>query len=103
MEKIDYKILQFLVDGKAYSDTAIIKNLGITLVELNEAYSRLTKDGYLESYSDYLARTNSQKDDENEIGCGSHCGHDCSSCDNNIPEEYYHNIRVLTLKAINLF
>ena len=56
MRDIDFKVLKFLVEGKAYSDTAVMKNLGISFEELQKSYEILTQEGYLESYTDYLAR-----------------------------------------------
>ena len=114
MTDIDIKIIKFLVSGKAYSDTAILKNIGITLEELQKSYERLTEEGYLENYTDYLTRTqNSFNSRETECsgGCGKNCSgcgntkekHSCSSCSNNIPEEDYKNIKVVTEKAVREF
>lgn len=96
MKDIDYKILRFLLDGKAYSDGAVMKNLGINFEELQEIYARLEKEGYLESYESYLKRTKTNLEDN---GC---CGDGCSNCDNKIPKEDYKNIRVLTEKALEI-
>ncbi len=110
MRDIDIKVIKFLVSGKAYSDTAIMKNLGIDYEELKKSYEILTEEGYLESYENYLARTqNSFKEKESE--CSSSCGknccgveeHSCSSCSNSIPEEDYKNIKVVTEKAVMEF
>jgi hypothetical protein len=110
MRDIDIKVIKFLVSGKAYSDTAIMKNLGIDYEELKKSYEILTEEGYLESYENYLARTqNSFK--EKESGYSSSCGknccggeeHSCSSCSNSIPEEDYKNIKVVTEKAVMEF
>lgn len=107
MRDIDIKVIKFLVSGKAYSDTAIMKNLGIDYEELKKSYGILTEEGYLESYENYLVRTqNSFK--EKESGYSSSCGknccggekHSCSSCSNSIPEEDYKNIKVVTEKAV---
>lgn len=111
MRDIDIKIIKFLVEGKAYSDTAVIKNLGITFEELQKSYEILTEKGYLENYTDYLARTqNSFNSQETECSssCGKNCsggcgGDSCSSCSNNIPEEDYKNIKVVTDKALKEF
>ena len=76
MRDIDIKVIKFLVSGKAYSDTAIMKNLGIDYEELKKSYEILTEEGYLESYENYLARTqNSFK--EKESGYSSSCGKNC--------------------------
>ena len=111
MRDIDVKVIKFLVSGKAYSDTAIMKNLGIDYEELKKSYELLTEEGYLESYENYLARTqNSFKEKESE--CSSSCGknccgeereHSCSSCSNSVPEEDYKNIKVVTEKAVMEF
>ncbi len=111
MRDIDVKVIKFLVSGKAYSDMGVMKNLGIDYEELQKSYEILTAEGYLESYENYLARTqNSFK--EKESGCSSSCGknccgdegeHSCSSCSNSIPEEDYKNIKVVTEKAVMEF
>ena len=103
MKDIDIKVIKFLVSGKAYSDTAIVKNTGISFEELQNSYKRLTEEGYLEEYTDYLARTNNSfKSNETECsgGCGSCGGSSCSGCSNSIPEEDYKTIKVVTEKAI---
>lgn len=111
MRDIDFKILKFLVEGKAYSDTAVMKNLGITFEELQKSYEILIEEGYLELYTDYLARTKNSfnsKETECTSSCGKNCcsdegEHSCSSCSNNIPEEDYKNIKVITEKAVRKF
>lgn len=107
MKDIDIKVIKFLVSGKAYSDTAIVKNTGISFEELQDSYKRLTEEGYLEEYTDYLARTNNSfnsKETECSGGCGSCAGENsCSGCSNSIPEEDYKNIKVVTEKAIKEF
>ena len=112
MREIDIKVIKFLVEGKAYSDTAIMKNLGIDFEELQKSYEILTEEGYLESYIDYLERTKNSFN-EKENSCSSSCGknccgseeekHSCSSCSKSIPEEDYKNIKVVTEKAIREF
>lgn len=111
MRDIDIKVIKFLVSGKAYSDTAILKNTGITFEELQKSYEILTKEGYLENYTDYLARTQnsfSSKENECSSSCGKNCcdsneKHSCSSCSKSIPEEDYKNIKVVTEKAVREF
>lgn len=111
MRDIDIKVIKFLVSGKAYSDTAIMKNTGITYDELKTSYEILTENGYLENYTDYLLRTKNSfntKDTECSSSCGKNCSgndekHSCSSCSNNIPEEDYKNIKVVTEKALKEF
>lgn len=102
MRDIDFKVLKFLVEGKAYSDTAVMKNLGISFEELQKSYEILTQEGYLESYTDYLARTQNSFNSQNCGGCSGE-KHSCSSCSNNIPEEDYKNIKVVTEKAVEKF
>ncbi len=103
MRDIDVKIIKFLVSGKAYSDTAIMKNTGITFDELQESYEILTKEGYLENYTDYLARTQNSFNSREDECCSSSCGKNCSSCSSSIPEEDYKNIKVVTEKALKDF
>lgn len=111
MRDIDIKVIKFLVSGKAYSDTAIMKNLGIDFDELKNSYNILLKEGYLENYTDYLARTSNSfnsKDSECSSSCGKNCcdteeKNSCSSCQNSISEEDYKNIKVVTEKAIKEF
>lgn len=110
MRDIDIKVIKFLVEGKAYSDTAVMKNLGIDFDELQKSYEILTENGYLESYFDYVARTQNsfnKKENECSSSCGKKCGedekHSCSNCSNNIPEEDYKNIKVVTEKAVKEF
>lgn len=106
MKDIDIKVIKFLISGKAYSDTAVIKNLGITFEELQKSYEVLTEEGYLENYSNYVLRTQNsfnEKDTSCSSSCGSHCQSSCSSCSNDIPQEDYKNIKVVTEKAIKEF
>ncbi len=53
MKNIKYKILRFLIDGKAYSDNAIMKNFGVNSEELKTIYSELKSEGCLMSYLEY--------------------------------------------------
>lgn len=101
MKEIDIKILKFLISGKAFSDNAILKNIGITSLELEEAYTRLLELGYIETYEDYLKRTKS----DGKPGCmsGNSCGSDCSACGMKVSDENYKNIKVITAKAIREF
>ena len=107
MRDIDIKVIKFLISGKAYSDMAVMKNLGITKEELNESYNILIKNGYLESYNDYVAKTqngfNSKKDDEYSPSCGSCCGGSCGGCSNNFSDDEFEDIKVVTDKAIKEF
>lgn len=107
MRDIDIKVIKFLISGKAYSDTAVIKNLGISFEELQKSYNILLKEGYLENYTDYVKRTKNSfnyQETEYNSSCGKNCSdNSCSSCSNNIPEEDYKNIKVITEKAIKEF
>ncbi|WP_163468288.1 hypothetical protein [Fusobacterium sp. IOR10] len=100
MNEIDIKILKFLVSGKAYSDDAILKNLGITKEELDAALLTLLDLGYIETYEDYLKRTNS---DGKPACMSSSCGSNCSGCGMKVSPESYKNIKVITAKAIREF
>lgn len=97
MNEIDIKIIKFLISGKAYSDTAILKNIGITKEELDTSLSSLLDLGYIETYEDYLKRTNS---DGKPPCMSSSCGSDCSACGMKVSSENYKNIKVITAKAI---
>lgn len=100
MNEIDAKILKFLISGKAYSDTAILKNIGITKEELDSSFARLLDLGYIETYEDYLKRTHS----DGKPACMSKsCGSDCSACGMKVSPEDYKNIKVITAKAIREF
>lgn len=70
------EILRFLIDGKAYSDSAIMKNFGIDEEELKEVYSNLLSQGYLEPYKSYEERQGKKRESMKE----NHCGTGCSSC-----------------------
>lgn len=96
MTEIDKKVIKFLISGKAYSDSAIMKNIGITKEELDSSFENLLKNGYIETYEDYLKRTNS----DGKPACMSGCSGDCSACGIKIDEEDYKNIKVITTKAI---
>ncbi len=99
MTEIERKIMEFLVSGKAYSDGAVMKNLGITSDELNLAYNNLLENGYIESFDDYLARTNAEKKSVSSE-CSGCSGGGCSGCGTAISPEDYHNVKVITAKAL---
>lgn len=112
MKEIEKKIIKFLLEGKAYSDTAIMKNFGISEIELKEIYFNLIEQGYLETYEEYEKRENGVS---NKKKCGSNCNgcscnnHEndieinekkcCSEKDENLNKK---NILVLTKKSLNL-
>lgn len=100
MREINLEILKFLVEGKAYSDSAIMQNFGIDEPELKIIYENLAKDGYLEKYSEYEKRN---KKNSNSHECGGECGSGCSdgkSCCSSSNDWDYDNIWVLTEKAL---
>ncbi|MGL4402245.1 MAG: hypothetical protein ACRCTS_00690 [Fusobacteriaceae bacterium] len=108
MREINLEILKFLVEGKAYSDSAIMQNFGIDEPELKIVYEDLAKEGYLEKYSEYEKRN---KKEASSNGCGGGCGGGCSSqssddhkekhsCCSNSDDWDYDNIWVLTEKAL---
>ena len=70
LKDIDIKVIKFLLSAGVYSDLAIVKNLGITYEELDEAYLRLLKEGYLETYEEYQKRELEE--------CSNHSN--CESC-----------------------
>ncbi|MGL6114194.1 hypothetical protein [Cetobacterium sp. SF1] len=100
MDKNAIKVIKFLVSGKAYSDTAIMKNIGIDEEELKEIYIILEKNGYLQSYEEF--KKYNQLEDGGCSTKGGCCGSSCSSekkcCSKE--EEDYSNIKVITQKAL---
>ncbi|MGL5123327.1 MAG: hypothetical protein ACRC6K_04095 [Fusobacteriaceae bacterium] len=56
MKNIEKEILKFLIEGKAYSDTAIKKNFGISDEELKIIYENLKAESYLETYEEFEKR-----------------------------------------------
>lgn len=112
MREIEKNIVNFLLEGSAYSDTAIMKNFGISEKELKEIYLNLIKNGYLETYEEYEKR---ESETSNKKMCGSNCNkcncnnHEnevevnekkcCSEKDENLNKK---NILVLTEKSLNL-
>lgn len=115
MDKLSEDILKFLLDGKAYSDTAILMNFGIDEEKLKEVYEILKSENFLETYGEYEKRNNSQKSSSGcssggcgTGGCGS-CGTSSdSSCSTtkgccNEKDLDLENVLVLTEKAINWF
>lgn len=100
LNDIDVKIIKFLLSAGVYSDRAIVKNLGISYEELDEAYARLMAQGYLESYESYQKR----EMEECGSGCGS-CSKSCGSCGKSCSnkEQDYSDVRVITWKAVEEF
>lgn len=110
MTKIEKAVLDFLIGGMVYSDGAIMKNLGIDLKELNEIYSSLENQGYLQSYEDFL-KDNPEYSEKKSGGCCSSKSSSCSSsdscggcsskggCPSKDDEMDYSKIKVLTEKA----
>lgn len=111
MDKNTIKVIKFLVSGKAYSDSAIMKNIGIDCEELQRIYKVLEEEGYLQSYEEFL-KYNQLEDKEEKSSCSSGgcggCSKGCSPtktdkkcCNSN--DDDYSNIKVLTMKAITKF
>lgn len=101
MNNIEKNVLEFLKSGMVYSDGAIMKNLGIDSIELEEIYISLTNQGYLESYDDFLKRNPDYEKGEDESSCGSCSSGGCSSggCSSKDEDIDYSKIKVLTEKA----
>lgn len=117
MNNIEKNVLEFLKSGMVYSDGAIMKNLGIDSIELEEIYISLINQGYLESYDDFLKRNPDYEKGEDESSCGSCSSGGCSSkggcssggcssggcssggCSSKDEDIDYSKIKVLTEKA----
>ena len=101
MNNIEKNVLEFLKSGMVYSDGAIMKNLGIDSIELEEIYISLTTQGYLESYDDFLKRNPDYEKGEEENSCGGCSSGGCSSggCSSKDEDIDYSKIKVLTEKA----
>lgn len=78
MTEMERNIVKFLVDGKAYSDTAIMKNFGIDYDQLKEVYRNLETEGYLESYEIY--QQNQDTSAPSGGGCGGCSSGGCGGC-----------------------
>ena len=108
MTKIERSVLDFLIGGMVYSDGAIMKNLGIDSNELNNIYTSLNDQGYLESYEDFL-KHNPEYSEKNGGCCSSKentsCSGSCRGCSSKggCPSKEddidYSKIKVLTEKA----
>lgn len=98
MNELEKKVLDFLTSGTVFSDGAILKNLGITQSELENIYSSLTAQGYLESYADFLKKNpeNSSKCSSDGCSSGGCSSGGCSSKNEDID---YSLVKVLTEKA----
>lgn len=107
MNDIEKNVLEFLKSGMVYSDGAIMKNLGIDSSKLEEVYTSLIKQGYLESYADFLKRNPDYEKDEKENSCSNCSSGGCSSkgacssggCSSKDDDIDYSKIKVLTEKA----
>lgn len=102
INELDKKIIKFLLSGSAYSDLAIVKNLGISYDELENSYERLIENGYLESYQDFI-KNNSQFGQCEKSSCQKSCNKNCNSCCSKNNDENYDDIKVITMKAIKEF
>jgi len=102
LNDIDIKVIKFLLSAGVYSDLAIVKNLGITYEELENSYTNLLQNGYLETYEQYQKRE--MEECSSHSGCGGcsksngACGSCCSSKSQN-----YSDVKVITWKAIEEF
>lgn len=115
MTEIEVKIIEFLLSAAVYSETAIMKNLGIDKKTLNKSFGILEEYGYLESYETFLKREqlNENKDcckTKSNSGCSSckassQCSSSSSCCSTNIFSDMtdFSKIKVLTMKAIDEF
>lgn len=113
--EIEIKIIEFLLSAAVYSETAIMKNLGIDEATLKKSFSILEQNGYLEPYEEFIKREqlNEEKDcckTKSNSGCSSckassHCSSGSSCCSNNIFSDIqdFSKIKVLTMKAIDEF
>jgi len=101
MNNTEKNVLEFLKSGMVYSDGAIMKNLGIDSIELEEIFISLTNQGYLESYDDFLKRNPDYEKGKEENSCGGCSSGGCSSggCSSNDEDINYSKIKVLTEKA----
>ena len=111
MNNIEKNVLDFLKSGMVYSDGAIMKNLGINAIELENIYQSLINQGYLESYEDFLKKNPDYEKGEEENLCGGCSSGGCSSkggcssggcsggCSSNDKDIDYSKIKVLTEKA----
>lgn len=112
MNDIEKKVLEFLASGMVYSDGAIMKNLGLNSTELEDIYTSLTAQGYLESYEEFLKKNPDYEKGEEEHSCGgcsskgSCSSGGCSSggcssggCSSKDDDIDYSKIKVLTEKA----
>lgn len=102
MREIDFKVLKFLLEGKAYSNNAVMKNFGLNELELEEVYLNLQKEGFIETYSEYERRTSAGSEEKKGCGCskggchsGEHGEKKCCSSDS----WDYEKVWVLTEKA----
>lgn len=105
LNDIDIRIIKFLLTGSAYSELAIVKNLGITYEELEISYKRLENLGYLQSYLEF-EKENPTTNNCNKgcSGCNKGCASNsknCGSCQKNMGD--FSNVRVITWKAISEF
>lgn len=78
MREVDFKILKFLLEGKAYSDNAVMMNFGIDEEELGKVYQNLQKERFIETYAEYEKHRGEEKSESKGCGCGKGS---CSSSD----------------------
>lgn len=113
MNKLEERILKFLLTSSVYSENAIMMNFGINYEELINVFQILENEGYLEAYSTYLEREKLNEaaccKTKKESSCHS-CKSTCSSCVNDCCSsnpfsqiEDLSKIKILTEKALNKF
>lgn len=114
MTELEIKIIQFLLSSAVYSETAIMKNLGIDELTLKKSFSILEEHGYIEPYDIFIKREqlNEEKDcckTKTNSGCSScksstHCS-SSNCCSNNLFSNLqdFSKIKVLTMKAVDEF
>lgn len=115
MTELEIKIIKFLLSAAVYSETAIMKNLGIDEKTLKNSFIILEKNGYLEPYSNFIKR---ESLNEKKSCCKTKTNKSCSSCkassqcslssnccSNNIFSDMkdFSKIKVLTNKAVDEF
>lgn len=113
MTELEIKIIEFLLSAAVYSETAIMKNLGIDEKTLKQSFLILEKNGYIEPYDVFIKR---EQLNETSDCCKTKSFSSCSSCkvsknctsnccSSNIFSniEDFSKIKVLTNKAIDLF
>lgn len=113
MTELEIKIIKFLLSAAVYSETAIMKNLGIDKKTLNKSFIILEKNGYLEPYSNFIKREGLNEGNDccktNKSCSSCKASSQCSSSSNCFSDnifsdmEDFSKIKVLTNKAVDEF